>query len=284
MRGSSDTEVLLEGMVQWGVLETLKRANGMLAFAVYDREAHEIWLARDRMGEKPLYYGTVGNNLVFASELKSFWTLPSFSPNINNQALDAFLQLGYVPQPMSIYEGISKLEAGGYIRMQLGGSSPAPQIGIFYALSEVAQEASRNPLKLDDAAAIQEIGRLLDESVKIRTFSDVPLGAFLSGGIDSSLIVATMQRQVSKPVKTFSIGFSDPLYDESKYAAAVAKHLGTDHTEWVVEPHHVFDVVPKLAHMYDGPFADSSQIPTQLVSKLARKEVTVSLWGTRGQV
>lgn len=263
-RGNSDTEVLLAGFCQWGPEETVARINGMFALALYDRERREVFLARDRLGKKPLYYGWLAGGWVFASELKALRALPHFSAGLDPQALALYLRFGYVPCPLSIYAGIAKLPPG--CATWLGASGRA-------------EPRAYRPWKSRGL----ELEQALAEAVERRRLaSDVPLGAFLSGGIDSSLVVALMQEQSTQPVRTFTLGFRDPAYDEAVHARAVARHLGTEHTEHYVTAEEALAVIPRLPQMYDEPFADSSQIPTYLVSALARQQVTVVLTGDGG--
>ena len=277
-RGRCDTEVLLGAVSRWGVEGALERCNGMFALALWDRRQRQLWLARDRLGEKPLYYGHVGGVFLFASELKALRQHPGFSAAVDRTALSAFLRHGYVPSPASIYTGVHKLAPGWLLHVGAGGRSPRPRP--YWRAGEVLAEARRHPVA--PAPAVDELERLLLDSVKIRLAADVPLGTFLSGGIDSSLVVALTQAQVSRPVRTFSIGFAEAGYDEADHARQVARHLGTDHTELYVTASEAMAVIPRLPEIYDEPFADSSQIPTCLVAGLARHHVTVALSGDGG--
>ena len=279
-RGRSDTETLVNAVARWGVEDTLSRINGMFAFAAWDRETRTLHLSRDRMGEKPLYYGRHGDTFFFASELKALRLHPAFRAEVDREALALYLRFGYVPSPLSIYRGIFKLPAAHHLVVRERGldvTGPA----CYWDLQRISQIQERisNP---DDPRWVDELDSLLRKAVQRRMMSDVPLGALLSGGLDSSLVVALMQAQSARPVKTFTIGFHEGLYDESRHAAAVAQHLGTEHHEWLVTPQDALDVIPLLPAMYDEPFADSSQIPTYLVFKMARRHVTVALSGDAG--
>ncbi|TXF13340.1 asparagine synthase (glutamine-hydrolyzing) [Pelomicrobium methylotrophicum] len=283
-RGHSDTETLLAAFEAWGVEETLKKTVGMFAIALWDRATRTLTLARDRMGEKPLYYGWVRGSLVFASELKAIRAFPGFDNAIERRALALFMRHNYVPAPWSIYEGIWKLPPGCYVQFA-GGVLPTGgrgDIKAYWSLREVAEAGLAQPFMGTEDEAVDELDRLLRQSLSGQMIADVPLGAFLSGGVDSSTVVALMQAMSSQPVKTFTIGFHEGEYDEAQHAKAVARHLGTDHTEWYVTPQDALDVIPKLPALYDEPFADSSQIPTHLVSMLAKRHVTVALSGDGG--
>ena len=282
-RSHSDTEVMLVAFEQWGVHAATKRFNGMFAYALWDRSERRIYLARDRMGEKPLYYGWQGNTFMFASELKALRAHPAFRNQINREALVLLMRYAYVPAPHSIYHGIFKLPPGMLLAVDCSQRPQAhPQPEPYWQLRDAAQHARAHPQAYDEHERIAELDTLLRDAVKMRMESDVPLGAFLSGGIDSSLIVALMQAQHAQPVKTFTIGFDDRDYDEAPYAKRVAHHLGTAHTELNVSPEVARAVIPRLARLYDEPFADSSQIPTFLVAELARRHVTVCLSGDGG--
>ncbi|HEY4372659.1 MAG TPA: asparagine synthase (glutamine-hydrolyzing) [Burkholderiales bacterium] len=280
-RGHSDTEVLLQAFEVWGIEASLKRAVGMFSLAVWDAKERELILARDRLGEKPLYYGVAGGALLFASELKAITAIPGWSGEIDRTALDAFMRHAAVPAPHSIYRNVKKLPAACCLRIPLAQAPRALELEPtpYWSLEQVA---SQSPLQLDDATAIDELEALLKQAIAGQMVADVPVGAFLSGGIDSSTIVALMQAQATRPVKSFSIGFNEPGYNEAEHAKAVAGHLGTDHTELYVTPEEARAVIPMLPAMFDEPFGDSSQIPTYLVSKLARSQVTVSLSGDGG--
>lgn len=279
-RGHSDTETLLAAMAAWGVDTTLKKCVGMFAFALWDREAHTLTLARDRFGEKPLYYGRQGDVFLFGSELKALKAHPAFRAEIDRDALTLYLRHGYIPAPHSIYKGIFKLPPGTWVQVSAGLEVGEPII--YWSARQAAESGQRNLFEGGEVEAVQELERLLQQSIAGQMMADVPLGAFLSGGVDSSAVVALMQAESSRPVKTFTIGFKDQDYNEAEYAHAVAKHLGTEHTELYVTPQQAMAVIPQLPHIYDEPFADSSQIPTCLVSKMAREQVTVSLSGDGG--
>lgn len=280
-RGHSDTETLLAGFSVWGVLGTLQRANGMFAFALWDRAERKLYLARDRMGEKPLYYGMQGSALLFGSELKALRQHPAWRGGVNRDALALFLRHNYVPGPYSIYDGVMKLPPAHYVEVGPDDRAPGEPVA-YWDIAQKARDGRENPFAGSAEASVDALGELLGDAVKIRMAADVPLGAFLSGGYDSSTIVALMQAQSPRPVKTFSIGFSEAEYDEAHHAKRVAAHLGTDHTELYVTPEDALNQIPILPHHWDEPFADSSQIPTLLVSRLARTEVTVSLSGDGG--
>jgi len=289
-KGHSDTETLLGCFDAWGVEKTFQATVGMFAIALVDRETRELFLARDRIGEKPLYYGWQNGTLLFGSELKALKAHPKFAGEIERNAIALQLRHNCIPAPYSIYKGIQKLPPGTFLRVCVGasptqagsqsghGNAPKP----YWSLAETVLEGQRNPFAGDDVEAVDTLDRLLRDSVRQQMVADVPLGAFLSGGIDSSTIVALMQAQSARPVRTFTIGFREPGYNEAEHAKAVAKHLGTDHTELYVSPTEALDVIPRLPMLYDEPFSDSSQIPTFLISQLTRRHVTVSLSGDAG--
>lgn len=279
-RGRSDTETLLVAFERYGVEETLRRVVGMFALALWDRHQNELTLARDRLGEKPLYYGWQGNVLLFGSELKALKHHPAFAFELDQNSLSAYLKYGYVPAPHSIYQGVNKLRPGHVWRYRLGSPNREGVLTQYWSLAAVASQAE--PFTGSDEKAIDELERLLSRSIELQRVADVPLGAFLSGGIDSSTVVALMQRLSSTPVRTFTVGFGESEFDESRAAARVAKHLGTDHTEITVAPQESLNVIPLLPHMFDEPFGDVSAIPTWLLAKLARTQVTVSLSGDGG--
>lgn len=279
-RGHSDTETLLAGIQHWGLEQTLKRLNGMFAFALWDVEERTLFLARDRMGEKPLYYGRNGNTFLFGSELKALSAHPEWQGKIDRDALTLLLRHNYIPAPWSIYEGVCKLEPAHYLAIRENGRSVGDPI-CYWNLETIAEQGVEASLSNPDVM-IDELESLLRDAVGRRMAADVPLGAFLSGGYDSTMVVALMQAQSKRPVKTFSIGFREEGYNEAKHAKAVAEHLGTDHTELYVTPDEALAVIPKLPTIYDEPFSDSSQIPTYLVSQLARQHVVVSLSGDGG--
>lgn len=283
-RGHSDTEVLLAAVSEWGVGKAVTRLNGMFAFALWDREARTLHLGRDRLGEKPLYYGWVGKTFLFASELKALRIHPDFKADIDRNAVTLLMRHSCIPSPYSIYQGIFKLPPGTILTVNLTGTAaertarPIP----YWSAKEVAEQGAVQESTWTEEEAIHHLDELLRDAVQLRMVADVPLGAFLSGGIDSSTVVALMQAQSGRPVQTFSIGFNERAYDEAIYAKEVARHLGTDHTELYVSSEQAMAVIPLLPALYDEPFADSSQIPTFLVSQLARRHVTVSLSGDGG--
>lgn len=282
-RGHSDTEVLLAAISQWGLTPALQRSNGMFAIALWDREERSLHLVRDRVGEKPLYYGWVGTAFVFGSELKALRAYPEFRGEIDRDALALFMRYCYVPTPFSIYRGIAKLVPGAILTLDgntQAGCLPEPQP--YWSARAVAEQSRERRPAWSPEDATASLDALLRDAVKLRMTADVPLGAFLSGGVDSSTVVALMQTQSARPIRTFSIGFDEPAYNEAAHAAAVARHLGTAHTELYVSPAQAMAVIPDLPALYDEPFADSSQIPTFLVSQLARRQVTVSLSGDGG--
>lgn len=278
----TDTEVMLAAFLEWGIEAALTRFNGMFAFVLWDVARRELHLARDRMGEKPLYYGHLGRGLAAASELKAFTAHPDFEAEIDRDHLALFFRHNYIPAPYSIYRGIAKVLPGEVVTYRLERSLSDPSRRRYWCLHEAVRRGVEHPLDLSDTQAIDLLDETLRKSVHRRMVSDVPLGAFLSGGIDSSTVVAMMQSQSSRPVKTFTIGFDAKEYDEAEHARAVAEHLGTDHHQLRVSPESALDVVPELPRIYDEPFSDSSQIPTYLVSRLARETVTVSLSGDGG--
>jgi len=288
-RGHSDTEVMLAAIEHWGLQEALPRFIGMFAFALWDRENQTLTLVRDRLGVKPLYYGWIGSVFVFASELKAMTAVPGFDNPIDRDALTLQLRHNYIPAPFSIYRNIRKLPPGTQLRVDLA-TARAPlddgtldqRILPYWSARAAAEEGVQHRLSLSDTDATAELDVLLRDAIGLRMEADVPLGAFLSGGVDSSLVVALMQAQSARPVKTFSIGFHEADYDEARHAKLVASHLGTDHHELYVTAQDALDVVPQLPSMFDEPFSDSSQIPTYLVSKMARQHVTVSLSGDGG--
>jgi asparagine synthase (glutamine-hydrolysing) len=282
-KGHSDTETLLAGFDAWGITSTIKKTVGMFAMAVWDRECRELSLIRDRMGEKPLYFGWQQDTFLFASELKPLRVHPSFLGDIDRDSLNLYLRHGYITAPYSIYRGISKLIPGTILTIDFTtprGELPDPVP--YWSLYDIVKSGRENTFIGSDKEAVDELEKILLRSVKGQMISDVPLGAFLSGGVDSSTIVALMQAQSSKPVRTFSIGFREDGYDEAVYAKEVARHLGTNHTELYVTPKDAMELIPDLPSMYDEPFGDSSAIPTFLVSRLAKQDVTVSLSGDGG--
>ncbi len=279
-RGHSDTETLLAGLRHWGIEGTLQRLNGMFAFAIWDNVERRLFLARDRMGEKPLYYGHSGATFLFGSELKSLTAYPEWQGIIDRKALTLFMRHNYVPAPWSIYQGIRKLLPAHYVVVREAGTVVSePQC--YWDLGQLA-ENSVAEAKKTSKEFVDELDGLLRDAIYRRMAADVPLGAFLSGGFDSSAVVALMQAQSERPIKTFTIGFHEKGYNEADHARAVANHLGTDHTELYVSPEEAMAVIPRLPAIWDEPFSDSSQIPTFLVSDLTRKNVVVSLSGDGG--
>lgn len=279
---NSDTEVILAAISRWGIEGTLKQLVGMFAFAVWDKQSRTLTLARDRFGEKPLYFGWQGNTFMFGSELKALKAHPHFKADIDRSALAAFMQYSYIPAPQSIYQGICKLLPGTFLNFTTDNKHIQQQPITYWSLLNVASNGMQSPFTGSDAEVLAKLEAVLSGAVRCQQISDVPLGAFLSGGIDSSIIVALMQAQSRHPIHTFTIGFDEQRYDEAIYAKAVARHLGTDHTEYYVSSKEARSVIPILPTLYDEPFSDSSQIPTFLVSQLARHSVTVSLSGDAG--
>jgi len=281
-RGHSDTEVLVEAIAAWGLERALRASRGMFALAVWDRDAGVLSLARDRLGEKPMFHGWNGPVFLFGSELRALRAHPDFVPTLNRGALDLFTRYNHVPAPYSVYEGIGKLPPGTILRIDptRPGQPGRPQP--YWSLREVAERSVRDPLTCSDPEIVDQVDDKLREAVALQMVADVPVGAFLSGGMDSSTVTALMQSLASGRVRTFSIGFHDEAFNEAHHAAAVARHLGTDHTELYVTAQTAQEVIPRLATVYDEPFADSSQVPTFLVSELARRAVTVSLSGDGG--
>ncbi len=297
-RGHSDTETILAGFNAWGIEATLRRSVGMFALAVWDKAERTLTLARDRMGEKPLYYGWNRGALLFASELKALRAYPGFDSEINRNALTLFLRYNYIPAPYSIYRGIFKLWPGTMLTLRQEGFGACPwdfdtpplepfqgqgvSLSPYWSLRDVAEQGQEHPFTGTENEAVDELERVITSAVQSQRISDVPLGALLSGGLDSSTIVALMQAHSSRPVKTFTIGFHEGDYNEAEYAKDIARHLGTEHTELYVTPDEALGVIPRLPMLYDEPFSDSSQIPTFLVSQLARKHVTVAVSGDAG--
>lgn len=278
-RGHSDTEVLLEACATWGVRAAVERLIGMYAFAIWDREDRVLYLVRDRLGIKPLYWSQYRGNVFFASELKALREHTDWPVEVDRDALSAYMRFLCVPSRRTIYRNVWKLEPGC---MLVVGGSREPRIERYWDMRTVAQHGMSRRLDCSDEEAIEALARELSDAVSRRMVSDVPLGAFLSGGIDSSTVVALMQANSTRPVRTFSIGFHEDGYNEAEHAGKVARHLGTDHIELYVEPGHAIDAVPRLSEIYDEPFADSSQIPTLLISELTRRHVTVALSGDGG--
>jgi asparagine synthase (glutamine-hydrolysing) len=282
-RGHSDTEVMLGAISQWGIVKATQKFVGMFAFAVWDRHTNQLNLVRDRIGEKPLYYGRLGRSFGFASELKALKAYPDWEGEIDRNTLALYIRYNYIPAPYSIYQGIYKLLPGSILTVDsLSSLNPLPLPVAYWSAGEIVRNGISHPYQGTEADAIEDLHVLLGKSVSDQMVADVPLGAFLSGGIDSSIIVALMQAQSSIPVKTFSIGFNEKEYNEANHAKAIAQHIGTDHTELYVTSKEAIAVIPKLPALFDEPFADSSQIPTFLVAQLAKKHVTVSLSGDGG--
>lgn len=283
-RGTSDTETLLAGFDTWGIRKTVERAVGMFAFAVWDRQEATLTLGRDRIGEKPLYYGWQGKGrgrvFLFGSELGALRAHPAFENVIDRDALCLQMRYNCIPAPYSIYRGISKLAPGSLLTVS--GQGEDMRETVYWSAAQKIEESVAAPFAGSAQEAVDELEKVLETAVHAQMLADVPLGAFLSGGIDSSTVVALMQSQSSRPVKTFSIGFHEKAYDEAQYARAVAAHLGTDHTELYLSAAQARDAIPRLQSVYDEPFSDSSQLPTLLVSQLARRHVTVALSGDAG--
>lgn len=281
-RGHSDTETLLACFTAWGIDETLRAAVGMFAIALWDKHEQILTLARDRFGEKPLYWGWNNGALLFGSELKALKAYPGFNAEVDRNGLALLLRYNYIPAPHSIYQGIEKLKAGHYVQIGIGQKRNDVQSAPFWSFKKAVENGRQDPFIGTDSEAVDELEARLTTSISDQMLADVPLGAFLSGGVDSSTVVALMQKQAQTSVKTFAIGFNEPGYNEAIYAKEVAQHLGTDHTELYVSANDALAVVPDLAGIYCEPFADSSQIPTYLVSQMAKQQVTVSLSGDGG--
>jgi asparagine synthase (glutamine-hydrolysing) len=278
-RGHSDTEIMLAGIEAWGLERTLNRMVGMFAISLWDRETRELTLIRDPLGKKPLYWALFGTTLVFGSELRALRAHPEFRGEIDRDALALYMRHGCYPSPHTAYRGVQQLQPGHRLTLRI---DRAPAIEAYWKLSDQVTAGQTHPFTGSDSEAVDALDGVLGEAVRERMVSDVPLGAFLSGGYDSSVVVALMQRASSRPVRTFSIGFHEAGYNEADHAKAVAAHLGTEHTELYVTPGEALAVIPKLPEIYDEPFADASQIPTFLVSRMARKHVTVALSGDGG--
>lgn len=282
---TSDTEVILNLIIEYGIEQTLQLISGMFALAVWDKKEKVLHLARDRIGEKPLYYGVINNTLVFASELKALCLYPGFKYKIEPASLAFFLQYGYIEGPYSIYAGIYKLMPGSFLSISYNNIKQLPQlppVKIYWSLTNSIQRTSQNKCYLSDTAAINYTDNLLNEIVKNHMISDVPIGVFLSGGIDSSLIAALVQVHSNNPIKTFTIGFYEQLYNEAHYAKAIASYLHTDHTEHYITSTEALAIIPNLPCIYDEPFADPSAIPTFLIAKLTKQQVSVCLTGDGG--
>lgn len=271
---------MLGAFEQWGIEGSVRRFIGMFAFALWDQAERILYLVRDRLGIKPLYYSWVNGTFLFGSELKALRAHAHFEAQIDRGALALLMRHNYIPHPYSIYEGVKKLPPGTLLKVDSPEQDAQPVA--FWSAREIAEEGSLNQVSLDPQAATGHLEELLRDAVRLRMLADVPLGAFLSGGVDSSTVVALMQSMSARPIRTFSIGFDESGYNEAPYAAAVAKHLGTDHTELYVSSADAQAVIPQLPCFYDEPFSDSSQIPTYLVSRLARQSVTVALSGDGG--
>lgn len=278
-KGHSDTEVLVEAIATWGLQRTLDLIEGMFAFAIWDRQERKLYLVRDRIGIKPLYWGKIGERVIFGSELNALRAVEGFEPEIDVAAAAAFFRFNCVPAPFSIYKGIEKLFPGQFISIDSQGQI---ERGLYWNLREIARESIKKPYEVSDQNAIDGLETLMRDSIRRHMVSDVPLGSFLSGGIDSSLVTALMQAESSHQVKSFSIGFNELSYNEADHAKEVAHHLKTDHTELYFDPSMALDIVPSIAQIYDEPFADSSQLPTYILSKLTREHVTVALSGDGG--
>ncbi|MGP5439698.1 asparagine synthase (glutamine-hydrolyzing) [Psychrobacter faecalis] len=281
-KGHSDTETLLKAIQVFGWEKTLQKLVGMFAIALWDNKEQQLTLARDRMGEKPLYWGWSGQTLLFGSELKALKAHPTFNATIDRDALALLLRYNYVPAPYSIYCGIEKLLPGHFVKIKLGQSRKDVLPISYWSLKKTVENGLSDPFIGSDAEAIDLLEDTIKQSLVGQMSADVPLGAFLSGGVDSSAIVALMQAESKQPIKTFAIGFDEPGYNEAEYAKAVAEHLGTEHTEFYVTANDALEVVPLLSTIFCEPFADSSQIPTYLVSKMAKQHVTVALSGDAG--
>lgn len=285
-RGQSDTETIVAAFSEWGIASTIERCVGMFAMAVWDTHQQSLTLIRDRLGIKPLYYGLSHGGFLFGSELKALRVHPAFDSSLNRGAISRFLQHSYVPTPHTIHSNFRKLPAGSALTIsaskKLTSNADLSSVNVWWDAKSVAQQSLSNPVSDSHDAMVERLDELLTDAVRLRMLSDVPLGAFLSGGIDSSLVCALMQKQSDRPVQTFTIGFEEAGYNEADHAKRIAQHLGTDHTEYYVTPDEARDVIPRLPEMYDEPFADSSQIPTFLVSQLARQHVTVALSGDGG--
>ncbi|RJP74847.1 MAG: asparagine synthase (glutamine-hydrolyzing) [Desulfobacteraceae bacterium] len=284
-RGNSDTEVMLAAFDHWGIRRAVKQFIGMFAFAVWDRQDHLLYLCRDRLGIKPLYFSRISKGLLFGSELKAIMKHPDFVPEINPDALSLFFRYSNIPAPYSIFQHTWKLMPGTILSIspeELQKGSRHPEAETYWSALDIAEAGQGNMVSIGFQEAAEQLESLLGDAIRLRMISDVPIGAFLSGGVDSSAIVALMQAQSTRKVKTFSIGFRETGYDEAGYAKAIAEHLGTDHTELYVSSEDALQVIPDLPAFFDEPFSDSSQIPTYLLSKLTREHVTVCLSGDGG--
>lgn len=280
LRGTSDTEVILEAFAFYGIQKTLAFIKGMFAIALYDRKEQKLYLMRDRVGEKPLYYGRVNGAFAFASDIECIRRIEGFSNGVNRDAFPLYFQYGYIPAPYSIYQDIYKLEPGKFLTLDC--KNLETKITTFWSMTETAIKGEKNPFHGSEQEAAEELERLLKDAIKGQMIADVPLGAFLSGGIDSSLVVSLMQSLSKEKIKTFTIGFDVDKYDEAQYAKEIAAHLGTEHTELYVTSQDAFEIMQHMTDSFTEPFADSSQIPTMLVSKMTREHVTVALSGDAG--
>jgi asparagine synthase (glutamine-hydrolysing) len=280
--GHSDTEVMLAAINQWGVEPALTRFHGMFAFALWDRTTRSLHLGRDRMGEKPLYYGWSGRTFLFGSELKAMRALPGFRGSIDRRAVALYFRHKYIPTPLTIYEGFRKVPPGTLLTVSRFDPGVLPEPRPYWSLAEVVEAGARSPFEGEPQEAAAEVERLLLRSVSRQMVADVPVGAFLSGGVDSSAVVALMQSVADRPVRTFTVRFDEASHSEADEARAIAGHLGSDHTEVLVDARQTLSVVPEIGAVYDEPFADSSQVPTYLICRLARQHVTVALSGDGG--
>jgi asparagine synthase (glutamine-hydrolysing) len=281
-RGHSDTEVILAAVREWGLDAALPKMQGMFAFGLWDRERQTLTLVRDRVGKKPLYYGWFGDTFLFGSELKALRQHPEFRADIDRDVLGTFIQYSWIPSPYSIFRGVKKLPPGMSLTIAARGAQASAQPRAYWSAREAAERGEHEPFSGSREAAVEALDALLRDAVAERMIADVSLGAMLSGGFDSTLVVAVMQALSREPVRTFSIGFHEAEYNEATHAKAVAAHLGTEHTELYVSSQEAMGVIPDLPTLYDEPFADASQIPTFLVSRLARNDVTVALTGDGG--
>ncbi len=281
-RGTSDSEVMVESIDTWGLEASVKRFNGQFAFALWDRQDQMLHLVRDRVGVKPMHYGWAGKTLLFGSELKCLKAFPGFNGEIDRNAVAMFTRYNYIPAPWTIYQGVKKQMPGTILSFPFDRPGFEPEPRVYWSAKQAVEDGLSNPFTGSEADATDQLETLLRESVRLRMMADVPLGAFLSGGVDSSAIVALMQAESRVPVKTYTIGFQEGDYNEAEYARKVAVHLKTQHTEMTVTPEEARAVIPLIPAMYDEPYSDSSQIPTYLVSKLTRQHVTVSLSGDGG--
>mgnify|MGYP001345641291 CR=1 FL=1 len=283
-KGNSDTETLINGISHWGLEKTLSKTVGMFAFAVWDREQKKLTLARDRFGEKPLYFGFRGKTLIFSSELKSIEAFPDTSPNIDMNSLEMYLRYGYIPAPLSIYKGIHKLIPGNYLEFSMKDfyAGLIPSSKKYWSLESIIKKKQAYPFLGSNKDAIDHLESLLRETISGQLLGDVPVGAFLSGGIDSSTVVSIMQSQSRNALNTFTVGFEEVEFDESKSAKIISSLIGTNHSELIVSPNDAMRIIPDLAEIYDEPFSDVSQIPTYLISKFAANRLKVCLSGDGG--